>query len=463
MSIYVDIDCGGVIVGTATAYTAQIKTKDNMNTEVEKQIWMLDPSRIKADKNYRFGLLKTRVESMKDSIIEQGGVQTAIEVVELEGDENFTHEVIDGHYRLAGLLKANDSGAGLYIPAEIHEPLSDIDRVKRQLMHNTEREDNSPMDDAKAMKALLDAGVPRIEIRTMFKRRAVGNQIQPASNSFVNMTISFLELPKKIQKDIHEGLVGVAAAYELMKAYKVAQSKGIDPKAKVDEIYDDAKNETLKRLEEEDADETKFLESEKKTAQEGEKIEAAKKALADAKAEADKVVDALVRANDRSAQAFADKKKATDDEAKKAAQEAFKAAEAVAREAERLKAIKQKEVEKAEAKVSKLEADVQERANKLKELREQKKAEAKEGKVEVKAGTVAKAAAKAGAGDAVPLNATEMRKVVTELAIPGSYPIVSKIGEAFKSCFAGVLTDKMLYTQLAKITGEWVAPKSKKA
>jgi len=81
----------------------------------------------------------------------------------------------------------------------------------------------------------------------------------------------------------------------------------------------------------------------------------------------------------------------------------------------------------------------------------------------VKAGTVAKAAAKAGAGDAVPLNATEMRKVVTELAIPSSYPIVSKIGEAFKSCFAGVLTDKMLYTQLAKITGEWVAPKSKKA
>ena len=429
-----------------------------MNTEVEKQIVMLDPTKIKADKNYRFGLLKTRVESMKDSIIEQGGVQTAIEVVELEGDENFTHEVIDGHYRLAGTLKANDSGAGLEIPAEIHEPLSDIDRVKRQLMHNTEREDNSPMDDARAMKALLDAGTPRIEIRTLFKRRSVGNQIQPASNSFVNMTISFLELPRKIQKDIHEGLVGVAAAYELMKAYKNAQAKGLDPKAKVDEIYEDAKVETLKRLEEEDAYETKFLESEKKAAQQDEKVEAAKKALADAKAEAEKVVAALNSANSRYDEAFAAKKKAADAEAKKAADEAFKAAEAVAREAERLKAVKQKEVAKAEANVTKLEDQVKERADKLKQLRDQKKTEAK---ADVKAGTVAKAAAKAGAGDAVPLNASEMRKVVTELAIPGSYPIVSKIGEAFKSCFAGVLTDKQLYTALAKITGEWVAPKSK--
>ena len=432
----------------------------------EKQIVMLDPTRIRADRNYRFGLLKHRVESMKDAIIEAGGVQTAIEVEPIEGDKDFDYEVLDGHYRLAGTLKANESGAGLEIPAIILEPMSDLDRLKRQLMNNTERENNSPIDDAKAMQALLGAGVPRIDIRTMFKRRGVGNQIQPASNSFVNMTISFLSLSKKIQKDIHEGLVGVAAAYELMKAYKIAEARGLDPKAKAEEIYEAAKAETLRRLTEDEADEAKFLEGEKKAAQELEKVEAAKVALEAVKAEEQKAIDALTAANEKSAQLFAEKKKAADAEARKAAEEAFKAAEKEAQEAEKARIAKQKEVEKAEGSVSKLEQQIKDRKEKLEKIRAEKKAEAKaaaaEGKTEVKAGAVAKAAAKAGAGDYVPLNASEMRKVVADLALPGSYTKVTEIGEAFKQCFSGVTTDKQLYTKLAKITGEWTPPKTKK-
>ena len=53
----------------------------------------------------------------------------------------------------------------------------------------------------------------------------------------------------------------------------------------------------------------------------------------------------------------------------------------------------------------------------------------------------------------VALNASEMRKVVSELALPGGSTKVVEIGKAFIRCFAGETTDKELYRELVKIVG----------
>lgn len=422
-----------------------------MAKQVVEGLTQLDPSVILADENSRFGLKRLRIESLMQSILEQGGVMQPVEVEPIEGAGKGEpqYRLTAGFYRHAAVSELNEKqNAGLTLPA-IVKPLGDPTmRLKRQLAENMERENQSPMDKAIAIKKLEDAGVPRLEIRKIFSTPGgrKGLSLQPASNAFINMTLSFLDLPKAIQEKIHDGRVGVAAAYELTK---------VSPDKRAD-VLERAEADRIKAIEVEEKDEEKYLNSIKKAeeakAKEAAAAEALKKAEADIEA-AKKDAEELLKVAAEKYQAA----KVAKGEEKAKAEEAFKAAESFAKAAD-------KKVETLTGTISKLSAQSEKAAKlaaeKLAQLanaRKTAKADAaNKGKQAVGSKDVKKAAAAEGASTQyVKLNATEMRRIIDDLALaPGSFPKVREIMKAIKSCFDGVTTDRQLYSQLATLTGE---------
>ena len=403
-------------------------------------ILQLDPNTILADDNTRFNLKESRIMSLAESILSQGGVIEPIEVEPLaESNNGFTHRLTLGFYRHAAVKYLNTTqAAGLTIPAVLHVTANPTERLKRQLAENIERENQSPMDSAIAIKRLFDAGLSRMDVRQMFSRpgtrKGAKGKPEPASNAFVNMMLSFLELPKTVQEKIHQGVVGVAAAYQLTKVDKDKQAQ----------ILEQAEEERQRQLEREEKDEEKFLTQEKKAQESQEKLQTVKIALDAAESKAKQANETLEQKTNLTAELFKTAKgKHNTPKDKKAAESAFKELERqrVIAEADATEA--QKEYEKAQVAYDKL-TDV-------KQVKAKKVAEERAKKAQVKAGDVTKAAKQAGAAQgAVPLTGAEMRKVVIELALPGGDPKVIAIGKAFESCFAGVTTPKQLYKELEK-------------
>ena len=408
----------------------------------------LDPGVILAEENSRYGLKRLRVESLMASILERGGVMQAVEVEPLPKPVDGKHyRLTSGFYRHAAVSELNEKqGAGLTLPATIKPVPDPVERLKRQLAENMERENQSPMDKAVAIQRLVQASVPKIEIRKIFStpggRKGLANQ--PASNAFVNMTLSFLDLPKAIQEKIHDGRVGVAAAYELTK---------VSPDKRA-AVLERAEEQRQKAIDAEEKEEERYLANEKAAAEAREKEAAAMKE-AQAKAEALKAAeDLLAEKRNAAAEAY----RATTGikgEAKAKAEEAFKAAEADAKGAEAAVDKLTKEVSKANMLSEKAAQKAQEQAAKLEAARNAVRDNAgNKGKTAVGGGDVKKAAAAVEGSQTVKLNASEMRRVVDELTAAGMYPKVREIAKAFKECFDGVLTDRQLYTKLATITGE---------
>lgn len=407
----------------------------------------LDPGVILANDNSRFGLKRLRIDSLMNSILEQGGVMQPVEVEPLDKPvDGCQYRLTAGFYRHAAVTELNSKqNAGLTLPATI-KPLGDeTQRLKRQLAENMERENQSPMDKAIAIQKLIQAGIPKMEIRKIFSTPGgrKGLTLQPASNSFINMTLSFLDLPKAIQDKIHDGRVGVAAAYQLTK---------VNPE-KRQAVLEAAEADRIKAIDTEEKDEQKFLEAESKAAEAREKekqtladLETTNKAIETAKAEAEAKLAAAAEAYKASKLAKGDDKAKAD--------EHFKAVEADAKAAEKKIEKLNTEAEKlmtASEKASKLAA---EKSAQLAGARKAATTKAK-GKTAVGEKDIKKAAVAAGSSSSyVALNATEMRRIITDLCKPGVFPKVQQIMLAVKSCFDGVTTDRQLYTALAKLTGE---------
>jgi ParB-like chromosome segregation protein Spo0J len=412
----------------------------------ETGLLQLDPAIVLADDNTRFNLQPHRVNSLAESIMAQGGVMVPVEVEPIpNGSANgHMYRLTTGFYRHAAIQKLNAEGAGLTLPALVHSTANPMDRLKRQLVENMERENQSPMDQAIAIKKLLDAGIPKIEVRQIFARpgRGKGNQPTPASNSFINMTLSFLDLPKKAQQSIHAGLIGVAAAYQLTKVAP-------DQREAVMEQIEAARQ---KAIEAEERDEERWLSSEKKQAEAEEKRATLKKAMEEAEAKFAGAQAALEAATAKATDAFANSKKKYDTiPDKKAASTAFKEAEQVRKVTESDCNAAQAIFEKSHKAYTQQEEVTKDRAEKLAISKTTKPAKgAKDAKVSDK--DVQTAAKSAGADSGhVMLNAAEMRKTVAELALPGGNEAVREIGAAFQKCFAGEITDKELYRTLVKI------------
>lgn len=413
----------------------------------------LDPSVLLTEDNIRFGLQKYKVESLADNILQSGGINTPIEVEELEEPVNGkTHKVTFGFYRVAAATKLNKEGAGILVPAIIRSAGDALSRMKRQLSENLERADMSPMDKAFAMKRLLDSGVPKLEVRKIFATYGGRKGIvkQEASNSYVNMHLSFLEFPKDVQTKIHDGRIPVSSAYELTKYSK----------DRWEPILENAEAERLKRIERDEKDEEKFLAGAKKAEEAEEKAKAALKAIDDAKAESERLAkeaeaatEAKVKAYNDAAQAQANRKMTA--EQKKAAAEAFKAADDAAK-------LKLKEAEKAHSEAEKLEekrkereAAIAARAAELKKVREE--AEKKKKKAaQVSQGDIRKGAAATGktAANSAKLGMAELRKIVDEWALVGSYPKVQKFAQVMQKVISGEFAGPEAYTHLTIITGE---------
>lgn len=418
----------------------------------------VDPARVLADDNLRFGLKKSKVEEMKASILEKGGVMVPVEIEPLEGVEDYDYRITTGHYRHAGLVAANSEGAGLMLPAIIHTPETKLERRKRQLSENMDRENMTPMDMAGAIQTIMAEGATRTEVRNLFKRPGPGKALKMASNSWVNITLSFLELPKKIQNKIHNGEVGVKAAYELMKAYKVATAKGLDPTDTVNKILEAAETEVMKSLEQDAQDEEKLLAAEAKEAEEQKKLEATQKELEAAKqAVEDKIVAANKLAEEGGKLYQATKNIDADVEVKKAAYEAFRAKEKEAALAERELAKARDAAAKLEGKVKTAAETATERAKTLKDAREA--ATKTKGKGPNQEG-IRKAAAAVGATDKdTPLTTAEMRKFVADLCLPGGDPKVIALGAILRDHFSGKINESKAYKGIKELLGVVTVPK----
>lgn len=419
------------------------------------KVVMLDPAEILADDNSRFGLRPAALEALKADIMALGRIHTPVGVSPLTKEEKAknkgkTHRLNYGFYRVAAALDLNKSEkAGLKVPAIVTDVAEGADRLREQLSENLARQDMSPMDKAVAMKRLMDAGVPRPTIRDMFAT-VVGKKREPLSNSSLNIHLHMLDLPKGIQEDIHNGVVGVKAAYELGKV----------PADKRQAVIDRAKAEVAHQAEIEAKDEEKYLAAEKRVADLKAQEEAKVKEAEEAKAEVERAKQTLEARKEEYAEA---KKAFNIDDLKEKGQKAMepiKAAETNVKEAEKL-------VKKAQNKVAKLLSEATKAADAA--LGSQKKLDASKAKGKKKANgkkvaavsdTDVKKAAKAEKvteSSNVQLTAAEIRqalKDVIKAADKAGHTKVSAIAQHVKDCFDGKDTPKELGIALAKVTGE---------
>lgn len=424
------------------------------------ELTQIDPALILADDNIRFNLKKPQVEKLANDILTYGGVHTPIEVEPLDTPtkDGQTYRLTVGHYRHAAVTKLNaESAAGLTLPALVRAPGDETARLRRQLSENVDRENLSPMDMAVAIDRLLKANVARKDIRLIFSRPLgkKGQTYQPASNAWVNIVHRLLELPKAMQEKVHDGRVGLAAAYELSKVAPDRRAA----------VLERAEGERLKQIDIEEADEEKFLKTEQKaleiqakadeaaTAVETAKAEkaAADKLIADAKAAlkaAGKVPDNYLTLPPKEQKVYAEKVEA--------AKLDLKGAEAAAKKAAA-------DVEKLAVKAKAAQESAADKAKRLLDARKAKAAGKGTAKTQVGPRDVQKAAKAEGEGPAfVALNASEMRRAVAELKV-ASYPTVTAIAEAIERCFSGEETPTKLLRTLADIVREPNRPKTKLA
>lgn len=403
------------------------------------------PSKVLADDNSRFGLKRSRLDSLSASILDAGGVLVPVLVEPLKPPVNgHDYKLIAGFYRHAAVEKLNkEQNAGLLLPIVVRTPADGTERLKTQLAENMERENMSPMDDAVAIKRLMDAGVPRIEIRKMFARPGgkKGVTIAPASNAWVNIVLRFLELPKAIQEKIHDGRIGFEAAYELGKV----------PADKRAAVVERAEASRLRQIEIEEKDEEKYLTAESKLAE-----------ALDKEKEAVSKVDET-KTTITAAEAVVEEKRAIlkaiqkepylelDEKGKTALKEKLKAAEAEEKAAIKLA----KDAKNALAKLHETAKKAAETAAEQKaKLDAARKAPAKKA-APIGKSEVVKAAKAEGVDTGLqPLNASEVRLMAKDISKCKEWPKVAAIGAAFLACMDSKLTTKQAMATLAEITGE---------
>lgn len=448
-----------------------------MATAASEKILNLDPARVLVvpEDNPRYGA-PMDVQSLADAISAEGGINTPVEVEKLKGDPNYDHRLTVGFRRYAALQQLNANGANLTLPAIVRDRGDALARLRTQISENHDRRSLSPMDYGVIIKRLLDSGVPRIEIREMFPRATSateeGGKPEPASNSWLNMMMSFLDLPEDIRAKIHDGRLPVKAAYTLTRV----------PPERRAAVLAKAEEEQNKELKREHEEEQKLIalqekidglsEQEAKAALE---IDAAKQEAEAAKAKVTELQQKARDAYEAFQAAGTEAAMAKDKEAREAALTRGKEA------SERLKALQtdvtgaQKALVTADGKVNKLEqarSKVSTSAADLKAKLETAQAEVAKAPKKAKEGVTTRAITDAAAAEGTPvgiakLNVAQIRKFVSEISLLGNtYPKVAQIGAVLLKLFDGTgEPDSVAYgkatKELAAIVGEFqAAPKT---
>lgn len=413
------------------------KGKDEATTLLQ-----LDPAKVLVvrESNIRFTGSED-VSGLKANIVEVGGVLEPV-IVEPTDEKGYTHKLRMGFRRHQAVTELNATGAGLTLPAILR---TGGNLLQEQISENLQRKNLTPMDLAVAIQKAFSMGLTRVQVRELFPRpTGKKGAVEPASNAWVNMTLSFLELPKAIQAKIADGTVGVKAAYELTK---------VSPDKRA-AVLERAEKDVEKEREREEADEKKYLASQSKLDEATKLAEETALKLDTAKAEAEACEASVAAAQKVAADKYIAAKSAKGEE-KKAAEEAFKAAETDAKGVEKKLLAARKELDKLQGTNKKATEAADNQRKKLEEARNAAKTKTQATKKTVSDTDVKKAAKAEGASTgAVPLNAADMRKTISDLALPGTYPKVQAIGAAIKACFDGVDTPGQMLKKLAAITGE---------
>lgn len=249
-------------------------------TEKQEPVFMrLSPDQILADDNVRMSLQPTRIAELKQNVIEAEGFITNIEVEPLAetGPNGEEYRLTSGFYRHTVCKALRSEGYDILLPAMVYATTSPLERLKRQLAENVDRESLSPIDIALGMRKMLDLGATKIEVRKAFPSKGgrKGNmELSMSSNSSVNIYLNMLDLPVAIQRQIHTGLIPVGAAYVLGK---VAPEKR-------EAVVSAAIAAREKEEEKQGKEEAEFLRAETKAQEAAAKEDAATKALEEAKA-----------------------------------------------------------------------------------------------------------------------------------------------------------------------------------
>lgn len=421
-------------------------------TAQEEQIQYADPAAFHVGENTRYNLKQSRIDSLAAAILEDGRILQPIEVRELEDG---TPDITSGFYRHAAALKLNGSGAGILVPYIVRN-VDDKTRLMHQLSENMERENQSPMDMAIAIKALMDAGVERKEIRRIFARPGgqKGTEVQPASNAWLNIIVGLLDLPKPIQQKIHSGLVGISGAYELGKV----------PPEKRQAVLARIEDARTKAVEQEAKDEEAYLKAESKVTEVEEKLQT----VTTEEGELRTAIDASLALVKSSTKEFRDLQKIDylnlEDAAKQEHRKKLTEAEGIVKAA-------QKSEKDAKNKLAKLLEGKRKLVDATTEARERleaaKKAKGfpKKKNQTVGADEVKTAAAAEGVGTGfVALTASEMRGAIKEIAKEPGNPRVAAIGMVLERIFSGELTTKAGIKEItAYVTAPQKAPAAKPA
>jgi chemotaxis protein histidine kinase CheA len=439
----------------------------NPNPTYTLSVTHLDPGLLEVGDNVRYKLNRHRIDRLKEEILDSGGIRMPIEAEKLaEPVDGKTHRVITGNYRTVAAQELNADGAGLTVPTIIRMVDSIVDRLTLQITENMERENMSLMDIAVAVDKLRKAEVPMVQIRKLFPRSTGKGKltIEPASNAWVKIVHSFLDFPADIKLRIHEGKIGILAAYELRKK-PAEQWRAIVEKIEADR---------LKSLEADEKEEAKFLAEEKKSAEQeqkekerAEKEEKIKAAHEDAKRLAAEAEAAAKKAREEAAEAYKEKalaQRAPKEERERLEAE-FKSKESAAKQAQQVAEQQHKVLLRAQAIKEASERLAKEREEKAKQaIREAaERAKAKRLNAPLSAGEMQKAAREQDSKP-IPLVFAEAKEAIrslTILSVPNSkYPKTIALGALITQCFAGEITDGQLHVAVARLFGE--EPMSKK-
>lgn len=407
----------------------------------------LDPAKVLAnpeDNAARFSAQSdTSRQEMMDSILSNGGVLQPVAVTALPAGVKggFTHKLIYGFRRHGAVLELNKSQkAGLTLPVIVRE-VEDADVIKQQIAENNDRQNMSPMDKAIAIQHMLNTGVTKPEIRRVFAVQGgkKGTEIVPMSNASLNIHLNFLKLPKTIQQKIHNGTVGVSAAYLLGKVAP-DQREAVLAKAEA---------EREKALETEEKDEEKFLAAEKKL----EEAEQHKKDAATLveTAEADlKAAEALEVEKKKAYAKVGNEIKTSETPATPKDVERLKAAEADKKGAEKTLKDAKAKLEKARKDALSAEEKAKEKAAQVEAARTLKKnaTKGKAGKTKGKAVTRDDVKKANPASGTVAISMSDLRQSLKDLQKDGVPARVSQVGALFMRLLNGELTPKLLITDL---------------
>lgn len=250
-------------------------TEAPTSQDVAQALMFFDPAMITVGDNTRLKLKQSRVDLLAEDIRERGKVLEPVGVEEMVGGG---FELIYGKYRHAAVTKLNADGVDIQLPAIVYAGLDTVERLKMQVSENLKREDLSLVDKALAMKALLDKGQSKVQVRNFFSAAGgrKGNAIQPMSNVYVNDHLFILTLPKSLQDKIDDGIIPISTVKRLIH---------VKPELR-ESVVKQAEATRAAELEAEEKAEDKYVKSANKEMEAEEKAEAKVKELAGYKKEA---------------------------------------------------------------------------------------------------------------------------------------------------------------------------------